>query len=94
MQLLLPFVESALPLAYGVVGVQLFHVRIFAFAPTNLISSSETPASNKWLLMHVIFRDYLVIDLVLLLECSFGISYWCAIDTSDSVLDWYNMPAF
>lgn len=27
MQLLLPFVESALPLAYGVLGVQLFHVR-------------------------------------------------------------------
>lgn len=27
MQLLVPFVESALPLAYGVLGVQLFHVR-------------------------------------------------------------------
>ena len=27
MQLLYPFVESALPLAYGVLGVQLFHVR-------------------------------------------------------------------
>lgn len=26
MQLLVPFVESALPLAYGVLGVQLFHV--------------------------------------------------------------------
>lgn len=27
MQLLYPFVESALPLAYGVLGVQIFHVR-------------------------------------------------------------------
>lgn len=27
MQLLVPYVESALPLAYGVLGVQLFHVR-------------------------------------------------------------------
>ena len=27
MQLLYPFVEAALPLAYGVLGVQLFHVR-------------------------------------------------------------------
>lgn len=31
MQLLLPFVDSALPLAYGVLGVQLFHVRILSF---------------------------------------------------------------
>lgn len=27
MELLFPFLESALPLAYGVLGVQLFHVR-------------------------------------------------------------------
>lgn len=31
MQLLYPFVESALPLAYGVLGVQLFHVRNLSF---------------------------------------------------------------
>jgi len=28
MQLLFPFVESALPLAYGVLGIQLFHVSV------------------------------------------------------------------
>lgn len=28
MQQLVPFVDSALPLAYGVLGVQLFHVSI------------------------------------------------------------------
>lgn len=31
MQLLFPFVESALPLAYGVVGVQLFHVILTSY---------------------------------------------------------------
>ena len=31
MELLFPFVESALPLAYGVLGVGLFHVRENSF---------------------------------------------------------------
>lgn len=31
MELLFPFVDSALPLAYGVLGVLLFHVRNFIF---------------------------------------------------------------
>lgn len=31
MELLYPFVETALPLAYGVLGVLLFHVKLSAF---------------------------------------------------------------
>lgn len=35
MQLLLPFVDAALPLAYGVLGVQMFHVKmLFTFIET------------------------------------------------------------
>lgn len=37
MQLLYPFVESALPLAYGVLGVQIFHVsKLFPLVPSKL----------------------------------------------------------
>lgn len=32
MQLLFPFVDSALPLAYGVLGVQLFHVILISYS--------------------------------------------------------------
>lgn len=37
MELLFPFVESALPLAYGVLGVQLFHVREISTIFINLV---------------------------------------------------------
>lgn len=36
MKLLFPFVDSALPLAYGVLGVQLFHVSINFLLPSPL----------------------------------------------------------
>lgn len=39
MQLLFPFVDSALPLAYGVLGVQIFHVSIiFPFLTNSMLS--------------------------------------------------------
>lgn len=42
MQLLLPFVEAALPLAYGVLGVQLFHVKIlFTLSSSSSFDSSS-----------------------------------------------------
>lgn len=38
MQLLYPFVDSALPLAYGVLGVQLFHVTKVSHMRLSIIS--------------------------------------------------------
>lgn len=50
MQLLLPFVESALPLAYGVLGVQLFHVTHDSNLCLYLISFIEKalPVNYEW----------------------------------------------
>lgn len=41
MQLLSPFVESALPLAYGVLGVQLFHVISISYITLLYIEINE-----------------------------------------------------
>lgn len=42
MQLLSPFVESALPLAYGVLGVQLFHVNMANLCLYYIFSAVKT----------------------------------------------------
>ena len=48
MQQLVPFVESALPLAYGVLGVQIFHVSI-TFSPSMTIEVICCPFLNFYM---------------------------------------------
>jgi hypothetical protein len=56
MELLFPFVDSALPLAYGVLGILLFHVSKSGFHAKKkkssiTISTLDNPRNLEWSVM-------------------------------------------
>jgi hypothetical protein len=56
MELLFPFVDSALPLAYGVLGILLFHVSKSGFLQKKkkssiTISTLDNPRNLEWSVM-------------------------------------------
>ena len=54
MELLFPFVESALPLAYGVLGVQLFHVREISTIFINLVKLDSFPQDSSYVALYLL----------------------------------------
>lgn len=54
MQILYPFVDSALPLAYGVLGVQIFHVCNVLYLEITLNTSISD--ETAWIRQNTSFR--------------------------------------
>lgn len=55
MELLFPFVDSALPLAYGVLGILLFHVSVISFSDFGLIHVFHLKKKNYSIALYNIF---------------------------------------
>lgn len=55
MELLFPFVDSALPLAYGVLGILLFHVSVISFSDFGLIHVFHLGKKNYSIALYNIF---------------------------------------